>query len=168
MDKGNAVLRRYEDDLYISGTGVIVMGIWSIIKTVMGIFLEADSPIFAEIDDEFGKTMTIVITVLLLVIISALILKLHLYVGLNAMRASQGKTHKRGYLAVSVIMLMLTLVSVAAYKEKISDIGNIDTVIASMLVDLTTAYIFVLLIVSAYRIRKYKTEHMRSEQDHAA
>ena len=168
MDKGNAVLRRYEDDLYISGTGVIVMGIWSIIKTVMGIFLEADSPIFTEIDDEFGKTMTIVITVLLLVIISALILKLHLYVGLNAMRASQGRAHKKGYFAASVIMLMLTLISIVAYKDKLKDIGNIDTVIASMLVDLTTAYIFVLLIISAYRIRKYKAEHMRSEQDHAA
>ena len=167
MDNSKARLRRYEDDLYVSGTGVIIMGAWGVVKAVLGIFLGADSELYLEADSALGKTAVIILTVILVGIISALIMKFHIYIGLNAVRAAKGKEYKKGYIIGAVILLLLTLSGFIAYKDMFKNIDNIDSTIASMLVDLTTAYVCVIVIISTKRINELKQSVTGGEEDHA-
>lgn len=167
MDNIKSRLRRYEDDLYVSGTGVIIMGAWGVVKTVLGIFLGADSEFYLEADSVLGKTAVIIFTVILVGILSSLIMTFHVYIGLNAVRAAKGKNYKKGYLIGDVILLLLTLSGFIAYKDMFKDIDNIDSTIASMLVDLTTAYVCVIVIISTKRIKQLKKSISGGEEDHA-
>ena len=167
MDNSKARLRRYEDDLYVSGTGVIIMGAWGVVKVILGIFLGADSELYLEADSALGKTAVIILTVILVGIISALIMKFHVYIGLNAVRAAKGKKYKKGYIIGTVILLLLTLSGIVGYKDLFKDIDNIDSTIASMLVDLTTAYVCVIVIISTKRINELKQSVTGGEEDHA-
>ena len=167
MDNSKARLRRYEDDLYVSGTGVIIMGAWGVVKVILGIFFGADSELFLEADSVLEKTAVIILTVILVGIISALIMKFHVYIGLNAVRAATGKNYKKGYIIGDVILLLLTVVGIISYKDRFSDTKNIDSTIASMLVDLTTIYVCVIVIISTKRIEKIKQAVSGGEEDHA-
>ena len=167
MDNSKARLRRYEDDLYVSGTGVIIMGAWGVVKVILGIFFGADSELFLEADSALEKTAVIILTVILIGIISALIMKFHVYIGLNAVRAAKGKNYKKGYIIGDVILLLLTVVGIISYKDRFNDTKNIDSTIASMLVDITTIYVCVIVIISTKRIEKIKQAVSGGEEDHA-
>ena len=39
MNYDKAELRRHEDNLYVSGSGVLVMGAWEVVKIFMQVFL---------------------------------------------------------------------------------------------------------------------------------
>jgi hypothetical protein len=39
MEDVKVSLRRYEDNLYVSGLGITVMGLWTALKSMMEIFL---------------------------------------------------------------------------------------------------------------------------------
>lgn len=158
INREKAALRKYEDDLYVSGMGIIVLGLWSVIKAVMGIFLGADSSDVFEADFGVSKTFVIILVVILVAIMSALILYFHFYVGLNAIRASKGRRHKKGYLVGVYIMLLLNLASLFFYKDSLTDMENIDTTIASLLVDMTTTYVCLSAVITTYKIKNYRKE----------
>jgi predicted membrane protein len=85
-------------------------------------------------------------------------MKVHLYIGLNAMRAAKGRKYKGGYFVAAIIVTVLSVLSLFTYIEGFQNIEKIDTTIASMLVDITTIYIFLVVIISSLRIKKIKGE----------
>ncbi|MCR4589489.1 MAG: hypothetical protein K5668_01545 [Lachnospiraceae bacterium] len=157
MNSEKAELRRYEDDLNVSGTGVVILGAWSVIRALIEIATNAKE-IFktAEINTFFEKVVAVVIILGVIGIISFIIMKVYLYIGLNAMRAAKGKPHKKGYLAAAIIITVISVLSLSSYIDNIQVLKNIDTTIASFLVDITTIYILILVIVSSFRIKKIK------------
>ncbi|MBR5407705.1 MAG: hypothetical protein IK111_08685 [Lachnospiraceae bacterium] len=165
MDNYKVKLRRYEDDLNIGGSGVIVMGMWAALKALMELFLGSEKYIdLNEISDDPGlRVLGAVVIFIMVTAILSFIIMLHLYVGLNAIRASKGKKYRRGYLVMAVIMLILTVLSLVAYKDKLKDIKVIDNTLASLLVDITTIYIYVAMIRSAYMIKKLNSMHQIRE-----
>ena len=167
MDNTKAMLRKYQDDLYVSGTGVIIMGAWGVVKVVLGMFLGADRELYMEVEPGMSKALAVVLVVILVVIMSALIMKFHVYIGLNAVRAAKDKGYKKGYIIGDVILLLLTVVGIISYKDRFKDTDNIDSTIASMLVDLTTAYVCVIVIISTKRINELKQSVTGGEEDHA-
>lgn len=156
-----ASLRRYEDDLYVSGTGVIVMGAWSVVKAGMELFLGAELKKDLVTDDTIPMALAMFLVFLIFAVISFVILKLHFYVGLNAVRAAKGQEHKKGYYKAAIIMLVLTLLNMGSYPEMFKDLGNIDTNLASVFVDLTTAYIFVIVLISTNKIKNLREQQSR-------
>lgn len=161
VNRENAELRKYEDDLYVSGMGLIVMGLWGVVKATLGIFWGAESTVSFEADSALSKAVLIIIMVIIVAVMSALILYYHFYIGLNAIRASKGQPYKKGYMAGTCIMLLLNLISLFYYKDKFTDMKNIDTTIASLLVDMTTAYVCLSVIITTYKVRKYRKENPR-------
>ena len=155
MGKDTAKLRRYEDDLYVSGVGAMVMGIWSVIKLVMQIFLKGEDYLgLKDLDQESGIG-TVIVLKIISVILVLIVLALHFYIGLNAIRSAKGKPHKKGYTVVAVVFMVLTVLGMYDYREGFNA-TDFDTTFASMLVDLTTVYIFFSVIISTFRINKLK------------
>ncbi len=158
MNTEKAELRRYEDDLNVSGTGVIVLGAWSIIRVLIELFMNTKEYLNFDGEDPDSAMMGMVLVIAIIVVVSFVIMKIHLYIGLNAMRAAKGREHKEGYFVAAIIIAVLSVLSLATYAEDLQDLDKIDTTLASILVDITTIYIFIVVIVSSIRIKKIKGE----------
>ncbi len=156
MNTENAELRRYEDDLNVSGTGVIIMGAWSIIRVLIELFMNTREYLNIDNKDPESAMMSIALAVAVIVVVSFVIMKVHLYIGLNAMRAAKGREHKEGYFVAAIIIAVLSVLCLFTYKEAFKNIERIDTTMASLLVDITTIYIFIVVIVSSIRIKRIK------------
>ena len=103
-----------------------------------------------------GIFIVIIALTLLMVL---LIFKIHLYIGMNASKAARGEPYKKGYYTAAIILLVFSVLSMFTYIEAIKDLDNIDTTIASFLVDLTTIYILWIVVSSTRKIRELKLLH---------
>ena len=155
-----AELRRYEDDLNIGGIGAVIMGVWLIVRICMQFMLNPPDLGLNEEDPETALFVMIFISVAMALILIT-ILCFHLYIGINAMRAAQGKKYKKKYFAVAIIALVVNVLSMISYKDSFSDLSNIDTTIASILVDLVTIYILIIVIRSELKLRKLRPEQQQ-------
>lgn len=149
-------LRKYEDDLNVSGSGIIIMGAWSVIRVLIELFLGTKDSVIFEADSPGKKALRIAVAAVVIIILSLIIMKVHLYIGMNASRAAKGRPHKKGYFAAAIIIFILSVCSLYFYKEEIRDLDNIDTTIASILVDLVTIYLLFTIIFSTLQIKKIK------------
>ncbi len=158
MGSEKAILRRYEDDLNVCGVGVIILGAWDIMKVIMQLLTESKELFNIEVDEgaEVVETIIIIGIIVVLLLLCFLIFKLHLYIGLNASRAAKGQPYKKGYYIAAIILLVLSVASMAAYIDEILNTENMDTTIASVIVDLTTIYILATVVNSTSKIRKLK------------
>ena len=167
MQSGNAELRRYEDDLYVSGFGIIIMGIWSVLKSYIISFLgtkqEYDiTPETLGIDVATDdQKLYLALFFLVLAVIAIIAYILHFYVGFNAMREAKGKRHMR-YRASAYFVLIIDIVFLVIYPLMIygvladPEFNAQETLGASIIVDLTTIFIVASVIVSGRRIIKIK------------
>ena len=158
MGNDKVLLRKYEDDLYVSGTGVMIMGIWSVLKVVMELFFGGDIDFNIDSEELFLRIAVWIIIGIFIAIFMLLILQLHFYIGVNASKAARGLKYKKGFFKAAVFMLVLTVMGLGAYPDKLKDPESIDTTIASILVDITTIYIFVILLISTVKIKKLKEQ----------
>ncbi len=156
MQSTNALLRKYENDLNVSGTGVILLGAWSIIKGLLEIIFNFD--MFEDFRETFPENpiSAYVILAAIILIFIAIIISLHLFVGLNAIRDSKGGKFRRGYPLYSFIMVIFTFLTMFTYRDKFSEIKDIDTAIVSVLVDITTIYVFWSVFRSSARVKELR------------
>ncbi|MBO4373791.1 MAG: hypothetical protein J5829_01675 [Lachnospiraceae bacterium] len=156
-DEGKQI-RKLEDDLNVSGTGVILMGLWSIIRVTMQVFEESGkiiNEVIAE-DQTVSKPLVVIVLVVLLGILGFIVMNIHLYIGLNAVRAARGKKYKKGYFRAAIIVGLLAVSGMGSYWDELQDLENIDTNLAAMLVDITTIYIFAVIIISTVKLEKLR------------
>ncbi len=163
MGSEKAKLRRYEDNLNVCGYGVIILGAWDIMKVIMQLLMELKDTFNFEMskDDQAVAALVIAVIVAGFLLVFFLIFEVHLFIGLNASRAAKGLPHKKGYLAAAIILLMLTIAGMASYIDEIKDVENIDTTIASIIVDLTTIYILATVVSSTSKIKKLKAAQIQ-------
>ncbi|MCR5475576.1 MAG: hypothetical protein K6F28_10300 [Lachnospiraceae bacterium] len=157
MDKDKVKLRRYEDDLNVGGLGVAILGAWDVLKVIMHVMIEGKNEI--NLEGFAGEDMAIVVGVLIAIIaaillIFLLIFKLHLYIGLNASKAARGEKYKKGYYKAAIILLVLSVIGMFAYIYELKDPKNIETTIASFIVDLTSVYVLWLVVSNTRKIRQ--------------
>ncbi len=162
MGDDKVKLRRYEDDLNVGGLGVVILGAWSVLKVLMYTIMEDKNTInleeIAKEDRAIAVGIFIVIIALTLLMV-LLIFKIHLYIGMNASKAARGEPYKKGYYTAAIILLVISVLGMFTYIEAIKDLDNIDTTIASFLVDLTTIYILWIVVSSTRKIRELKLLH---------
>jgi hypothetical protein len=96
--------------------------------------------------------------IVILLIVSFLIFKIHLYVGQNASRYAKGQDCKMGYYKAAIVLFILIAISMGSYVDDIKDIENIDTTIASIIVDVTTLYVFAVVIYATNKVKKLRAE----------
>ncbi len=162
MNSGKALLRRHEDNLNVCGMGVIILGAWDILKFIMQMMLEAKDFFKFDLEEiELDKTMTVFVVVLvvaILILISAIIFLLHLYIGRNAMKDAKRLPYKKGYFAWAVILLVISLLGTLNFADEIREAEELETTIASIIVDLTSTYILASLVISNRKVKKLRAQ----------
>ena len=166
-------LRRYRDALAISGGAVIAFGLWDVIKLFIGLFLGQDTvkELIAEgmknsdiPEDEMGmaRLLVWVIVMMVLLVISAVTILYHIYIGLNALRVGRqtAKKKKNAYLVLtalsivfSAIILILSITSLVSGSDTENNIGY-----ATILLELTSLMNYSYLFYAALKIRKLERE----------
>ncbi len=159
MGSGKATLRRYEDDLNAGGYGVIILGVWDILKLIIHIQLEGIGRYYVSTQSEqteLLKTVEMITVVAVILVLCFLSFKIHLYIGINASRDARGQSYKKGYYTWAVILLVFTLLSMSEYVDEIRDLEHIDTTVASLIVDLTMIYCIAMVIWASRKVRKLR------------
>ena len=151
--------RRYRTALHVEGIGYMAFGIWSVIKVVMSVFLGElafstviDVSGFAEEEIIFAQiAYAVVIFVIMLVV-----LIVHCYIGISAIKFSRGKKKSKVFLVVAGVLILMNIMGLPSYRDTVERVGmqNIDTVIASAIADITVILLLINLIYSAVRLSK--------------
>lgn len=150
-----AKLKRCENDLYVAGMGVIIFGAWDVAKVLIEVLLGEDGiPNMVAGEELKVQIMGWILVLGMVTVLSVVAMAVSLYVGLNAQRAARGRAYKKGYFVVAIIMLVLSVLALITYKDTAQHMENIDTTIASLIVDLTGIYVYIMLIRSTIQIRK--------------
>ncbi|SKC03005.1 hypothetical protein SAMN06296386_11483 [Lachnospiraceae bacterium] len=152
MKNDKSLLRRCEDDLRVGGIGVIVMGCWSLIKVVLQIYPDIKMS-FSKGNAEILKE---IIVVAVLVVFMSLALALHFYIGINAVRSAQGETYHKGYVIGACVLWVLEILCFSEYSDMFKHMDDIDTTIASIIVDITIIFILTVVIISSFKIKKLR------------
>ena len=154
-----AQIRRYSRNIQISGTVVIVYGIWSIIKFLAPLFLGGSN--IAEllgIDEleyeHYGWAAIAVIIVALSIIFWA-----HYSIGSGALRYAKGKKKSKGFFIGALIFFIITVISMVQYFMSF-DGGDedvyLDEILTSIMMDLTFLFVLFDLMRSTYRVNKLR------------
>ena len=149
-------IRRNQNYLIIIGTGTILFGIWSVIKTVMYLVMRRNefSDLTEQLPEGNPQLSALIVTGIVLLILTINLL-LRLYVGLSAQREGRGEKGNKRYVVLAGYLCFSHLFSLRA--EVLSLMQNpkdIATVIASILMDATSFITLLELVHSVYRVRK--------------
>ena len=149
-------IRKYSHDIYISGLGVVILGFWSLVKTVL--LITAGTIQSYNFDDYEGVAKIIGITLfwIFLAIASGFVLIIHLFIGVNAMKVGRGERRKKRFLIVCFLLMLFTILEIPGYFIHVMTDETIDTVLASVIVNLTMIYLLGDILYSNKQISKLK------------
>ena len=103
-------IRKLEHDLYLSGIGVILLGVWGCMKATMTLYLSEGGIDTSDVEPEIIP-LFFVIFLIMLILLNIIIMAFHLYVGLNAMKVGKRGSRKKAYLYVAAFMGVFSLLS---------------------------------------------------------
>ena len=163
-DKQSIKYRRDRSTLYILGAGVVIFGIWSVLK--LGAYLILDIPIFdvSEMEDMTEADLPMLMGILFFM--TAVDVIVRFVVGMNAIaevRSKSGRLNSGLYLAFNVIMIIFSLFSVASVIWTITETSDPDEFIEYILMlfmELSSLIILVEVYASALSVRHYKTQEL--------
>lgn len=154
-EETKARIRRYNNNIVLSGAACIVFSVWDLMKFVMFVTTGTmdsmrenmiDLMKIADEDWDFYKLILyIVFAVVYVVVISV-----HLFIGINAMRFGNGRKFLRGFILFACIMEFVTILGIPSYFR---DADELDISIASMWVDFTMIYLLFDMIYSTIRVK---------------
>ncbi len=169
-------LRRNQNLLYCVGTGVIMFGLWSVIKGIMTIFLQKDELIVMletvkasltpDQADYFVSTFTLVCIIIGIII--GVLLLMHICVGLSARKEGMGRRKKDrvGYLVVAFILLVLSVALVVPEIPALfKGVDDLLDEIVTVIVDVTSIVVILELIVTGIKVRILKRKLNEEEKE---
>ena len=157
-------LRRDENTLMVVGSGVILFGIWSVVKALLqGNASFSNMLAEARLEDAgleelgFGDLSWLVAALAAAFVLIALLLDLsiRIFVGMSARAEGRGKKQGPVYLVLSVLLLALSGVFICSYLIMLfhgsDQVMDAD---AAILVELTSFVTLLQMILSAVRVRR--------------
>lgn len=152
-------LRRNQISLVTFGTGVILLGVWSVLKTVLYVLAGPPLDLGEETDPTAILVTKIVFFALLGILIAADIL-LRLYIGRSARAEGLGRPQKSRYLYLTGFIFAINLAGIGyslytAFTAGLGDQSRLDF-IASCLVDSVSTGLLLRLILAAKRVKKLR------------
>ena len=168
----DAVLkRRTQDTLIIVGNGIIVFGLWTLIKTV-GIFLMYRTELIRDIralgelnsTDYSDSNIFIVMFITTLILLSFIIL-IRSYVGLSAISEGRGRQCSILYILITIIMIWLNSMSFIQLTinlifgeegERAAYSLSEDPSLSSAIIELTSIIMMIHMTRAAIRIRRLR------------
>ncbi|MBR4759060.1 MAG: hypothetical protein IK078_02790 [Lachnospiraceae bacterium] len=172
MEKKNNLdeinLRRYRKNLTLSGQGYIAFSVWTCMKLFMIYTMRREDmqslidAVNVESYDEVAQTFVFVTVVVVLSLIALTSVLVHVGIGISAIKYSCGTKKKRGFLVAAGFFMILNIIGIPGYF--INPKTGLDTIIASVSVDLTLAYILFDMIYCTGKIRKIQQSASEEEQ----
>ncbi len=146
------LIKKYESNMIISGRGMLFFGLWDTFKLFVSTFFSTtDRYELADILDDLDDEVRGIFIWIVLGIAGFLIISFSLYVGIKAIRYGMGTSRKKGFLIVVAVWGIANLTGIPGYFEDIKA-SNLDSAIASALVDLTFVSMSFDMIYSAIRL----------------
>ena len=161
-------IKKCESNIVITGLGVLVFGLWTVLKFIIQT-MYGDNGIGVTLDEiknssDIAPEVIPVVVFSYVIVISAVIMACHCYVGFKAIGYGRGIRKKWGFLIFAGILAIMTAWGIPFYFiPKDGYLNKGDTVIAAALVDITLFYIFMDMIVSAIRLNYYKRKLEREQ-----
>ena len=152
-------LRKNCDILAVVGLGVIIFGIWSVIKTVLFTALDQDGIRSAPLEGGWERIAFWIIIGLVL----AIDLGLRFYVGRSAISESRGRKKSGLYIALALMMAIISfgvLVGGFIVSKRMEDVG---ASVVSIIVEMTSSILLVEMAVSAIKVRRINKELKEQE-----
>ncbi len=160
-------LRRHRHNLSIIGLGIILLGAWSVLKTVLYMAVSIDDW-KKTLESRVVETDSVVIVYVVFAAVLVIDMAVRLFVGINARMAGEGKDRGSTYLVFAVFMLVFQGLSV------ISDVlvfnfalDAIISTLATVIFDLTAFVMLLELIVSGFRVRRLTSAKAAGHADPA-
>ena len=150
-------LRRRRITLMSLGSGVISFGVWSILKTLLYIYVGVFKLDVTTVSEEYQQAAT-TIAYVLLAFFMLFSLSLRLFVGLKARAAGSGKRQRPTYIVVACLLLAWSVLSllVAVFSRTSGRMENQSVMdyAVSIFVECCSAAILAELVYTALRVRK--------------
>ena len=147
-------LRYYRDILVVSGNGIIIFGILSISRFLLGLLLNSK-----ELEDyvkdakDMGVERLPALIIFACIILVAFLVRI--YIGLCAIKEGRMLTDKRrtAYLIVSVLLIIMYVIeSVVGIHDLPQSEDAVDSVFFIIL-DITSVYTYLSMVISNIKIR---------------
>lgn len=145
-------MRRYQNLLTVSGLGVIIFGLWTVLKTILLLFLQEDL-----VDDLPDGLFYRVLFFTLIGGVLLIDFLIRLFVGLSARAEGFGKKKGYGYIVVAILIAIASLASLVLIFFDMGD-RSILELIVSFIVEATSMIATVELLVAAFTVKKLKKE----------
>ena len=145
-------MRRYQNLLTVSGLGVIIFGLWSVLKTFLLLFMR-DEVSGVLPSDPLTRAMTLA-TIGAILLIDIVI---RLFVGISARAEGFGKKKGYAYIVFAVLMVITsTTALVMAFFD--ASYKSITELIVAVIVEVTSLIVTIELLVAAFTVKKLKKE----------
>ena len=151
-------LRRKQVTLVTLGTGVILFGVWSVVKSL----LYFRTNLFADLDTQAEPELLpyMLATVVIVALFVLADLGIRLKIGRRARAEGMGRRQKNGYLILAALIVLVNITGdllgvYALVKYGISEQSGLEYVV-SVLVDLSSTVLLAELIITVLRVRKLR------------
>ena len=159
-DKGHVDERRYAGTLKSTARGTLIMGIWSLIKSFMGMLGENASAFKASGDPAL---IAIFGSVVVFAVVFVIGISLRFIICRGACREAASGKKKNGYIVCAIMLLTYGVYAVAYFIYQVFSKNADAQDILKFVFDVTSFVILCELIASAYRLRKVRDELEDSE-----
>ena len=151
-------LRRKQVTLVTLGTGVILFGVWSVVKSLLYYRTNLFADLDTQVEPELLPYMLATVVIVALFVLADLGIRLK--IGRRARAEGMGRRQKNGYLVLAALIVLVNITGdllgvYALVKYGISEQSGLEYVV-SVLVDLSSTVLLAELIVTALRVRKLR------------
>ena len=152
----SAAIRRYKKNIEISGIALFIIGVWSVLKFLITVMMGSQSlqDVLQVSDAEMEKYRGVYIVALM--IMFALFMLLYLYIARSAIYYANGKKKKKTFMYFAAVLGILSLIGIPFYFVSEDVLKNIDMIIASIMVALSTCFLIFDMLYSSVMMKKLK------------
>ena len=145
-------LRKNQNTLSVIGLGVIVFGIWSVIKIVLYTALDNDGLLESSLRGNLERWAFWIMMGILL----AADLGLRLHVGLSAMAEGRGRSPRKAYIILTFLMALISFALFAAGLIGLWTSDSFGVSLVSSIVDATSCVLLLEMAVSAIQVKRLR------------
>ena len=151
-------LRRKQVTLVTLGTGVILFGVWSVVKSLLYFRTNLFADLDTQVEPELLPYMLATVVIVALFVLADLGIRLK--IGRRARAEGMGRRQKNGYLILAALIVLVNIIGdllgvYALLKYGVSEQSGPDYIV-SVLVDLSSTVLLAELIVTVLRVRKLR------------
>ena len=157
-----AKIRRLENNLVTIGTGVVILSLWTLFKTILYVIVY-----WGKIKDLTSTLQPMETALVFGMVFAAVLIEfvLHSFIGLSARKEGEGKKIRPIYLIITEIILLLyaALILIELLPLFRAEYFSLISVV-SIVIDVTCFAFLIDMISSSVRLRKLKKQKAEKEE----